>query len=437
MFQLCTEKAPINNSLELLSIYTHIGVKPRKELEQRGNKASSTDEYWIVKRGDIIVNKLLAWMGAIGVSHYDGVTSPAYDILRGIQPLNSDFYHYLFRTGAYLREFKSRSTGIMEMRLRLYFDKFGQIPLVYPPLPDQTAIVQFLDHCERLVNQAIHSKRRLIKVLNEQKQVIIHQAVTRGLNPNVRLKPSGIEWLGDVPEHWDILKISRCFSLIGSGTTPPTGERNYYEGGTIPWVITGDLNNGVLTSPRHAVTDKAVSQLSALKIYPKGTILLAMYGATIGKVAILDIEACVNQACCALGRSNVLAKEYGLALLLAFRTEIVKLGIGGGQPNISQDIIKNVRLPIPPISEQEIILQNLNMKLYDIDSAIDRTHREISLLREYHTRLIADVVTGKLDVREIELPFRDRVVTLEEIDIDEDTEVEEFIEIEEVVNAYE
>lgn len=114
LFRLCTEKAPANHGLELLSIYTHIGVKPRKELEERGNKASSTDEYWIVKHGDIIVNKLLAWMGAVGVSHYEGVTSPAYDILRRIRPLNPDFYHYLFRTGIYLREFKSRSRGIMD-----------------------------------------------------------------------------------------------------------------------------------------------------------------------------------------------------------------------------------------------------------------------------------------------------------------------------------
>ena len=109
MFHLVIEKAPANNQMELLSVYTHIGVRPRKSLEQRGNKASTTDGYWVVKQGDIICNKLLAWMGAIGVSHYQGVTSPAYDILRPIKPCNADYYHFLFRTKKYLQQFKISS----------------------------------------------------------------------------------------------------------------------------------------------------------------------------------------------------------------------------------------------------------------------------------------------------------------------------------------
>ena len=136
-FRLVTHKSRVSHGLELLSVYTHIGVKPRKDLEQRGNKASTTDGYWVVQKGDIVVNKLLAWMGAIGVSHYEGVTSPAYDILRPSCDIHSDYYHYLFRTKKYLQLFKSRSRGIMEMRLRLYFDQFGQIPIPVPPREEQ------------------------------------------------------------------------------------------------------------------------------------------------------------------------------------------------------------------------------------------------------------------------------------------------------------
>lgn len=125
VFKLVIENAPKNNDFELLSVYTDIGVKPRKELEERGNKASTTDGYWLVKKGDIIVNKLLAWMGAIGVSNYDGVTSPAYDILRAKIKIDSNFFHYLFRNAACISELRRHSRGIMDMRLRLYFDKFG------------------------------------------------------------------------------------------------------------------------------------------------------------------------------------------------------------------------------------------------------------------------------------------------------------------------
>jgi type I restriction enzyme, S subunit len=159
-FRLRTEKSAVNHGQELLSIYTHIGVRPRKELEQKGNKASSTDGYWVVKRGDIIVNKLLAWMGAVGVSHYDGVTSPAYDILMPVSgDVEPDYFHYLFRTGIYLQLFKARSRGIMDMRLRLYFDEFGQIPLIVPRREEQQSIVRFLDANSRLVNKFIRSRR--------------------------------------------------------------------------------------------------------------------------------------------------------------------------------------------------------------------------------------------------------------------------------------
>ena len=167
LFRLVTEPAPKNNDYELLSIYTDIGVKPRKELEERGNRATTTDGYWLVKKGDFIVNKLLAWMGAIGLSNHEGVTSPAYDILRKIRPLNERFYEYLFRCGLYFTEFKKWSRGIMEVRLRLYFEQFGQIPLVFPPVDEQDKIVNFLDRKTEQINDLITTEQQKIELLKE------------------------------------------------------------------------------------------------------------------------------------------------------------------------------------------------------------------------------------------------------------------------------
>ncbi|MBC8508219.1 MAG: restriction endonuclease subunit S [Chloroflexi bacterium] len=178
LFRLVTEKAPDDNEMELLSLYTEIGVRPRKDLEARGNKASTTDGYWIVKEGDIVVNKLLAWMGAVGYSAYDGVTSPAYDILRKTVPLNSKFYHYLLRCGIVLPEFKRRSRGIMEMRLRLYFDELGQIPLVYPPESEQNQIVEYLEDLEETVNRTISKITKEIELLQEYRMALIFESVT-------------------------------------------------------------------------------------------------------------------------------------------------------------------------------------------------------------------------------------------------------------------
>ena len=182
LFRLRIEKSGSAHGRELLSVYTHIGVRPRKDLEEKGNKASTTDDYWIVKKGDLIANKLLAWMGAIGVSHYDGVTSPAYDILIPIANLESDYYHHLFRTKAYLQQFKQRSRGIMDMRLRLYFDQFGQILVPVPPRGYQKLIVNWYNRFSRKIGCSINEARHEIDLLREYRTRLVADVVTGKLD---------------------------------------------------------------------------------------------------------------------------------------------------------------------------------------------------------------------------------------------------------------
>jgi type I restriction enzyme, S subunit len=179
LFRLITDVAPDNNDYELLSVYASIGVRPRKDLEQRGNKASTTDGYWIVKKGDIVVNKLLAWMGSIGLSNYEGVTSPAYDVLR---KLNNDieerFYGYLFRTGKAQEIFKKSSRGIMDMRLRLYFDKLGAITVPVPPIAEQKSIADYLDTKTAQIERVIQTINTQIGKLKEFRKTLINDVVT-------------------------------------------------------------------------------------------------------------------------------------------------------------------------------------------------------------------------------------------------------------------
>lgn len=177
-FSLECHPAPVNNDMELLSVYTDIGVRPRKELEQKGNKASTTDGYWLVKKDDLIVNKLLAWMGAIGYSDYDGVTSPAYDVLRKRYGLNTKFYHYLFRTKLAQSEFKRWSRGIMEMRLRLYFEELGKIPMPFPPEKEQDEIVVEIEKLETKYDEIINKATSQIELLQERRTALISAAVT-------------------------------------------------------------------------------------------------------------------------------------------------------------------------------------------------------------------------------------------------------------------
>jgi len=178
LFSLIAKPSGRKHDLELLSIYTAIGVKPRQELEEKGNKASSTDGYWLVKKRDFIVNKLLAWMGAIGLSEYDGVTSPAYDILRKNRNLDEYFYNYLFRCGVLFEEIKKYSKGIMEMRLRLYFTEFGKIFLPYPSFEEQQAIVAYLDEETKKIDDLKAKYQQEIDLIKEYKERLIYDVVT-------------------------------------------------------------------------------------------------------------------------------------------------------------------------------------------------------------------------------------------------------------------
>lgn len=178
LFRLVADKAPVDNDFELLSLYTDVGVKPRRELEERGNKASSTDEYWMVQPGDLVVNKLLAWMGAFGVSEYRGVTSPAYDILRPHDGVESFFYHHLFRCGVATTEVRSRSYGIMDMRLRLYFDRLGDMYVPFPPLDEQHGIVEQIARETAKLDAVRAATERTIALLKERRSALIVAAVT-------------------------------------------------------------------------------------------------------------------------------------------------------------------------------------------------------------------------------------------------------------------
>jgi type I restriction enzyme S subunit len=405
-FRLSIEKSGKSHGKELLSVYTHIGVRPRKDLKQRGNKASSTDGYWVVNKGDIIVNKLLAWMGAVGVSHYDGVTSPAYDILRPIQQLNSDYYHQLFRTPLYLKLFKARSRGIMDMRLRLYFDQLGQIPLICPPPTEQGAIVRFLNWSNGQLNRATKAKLDVIKLLNEQKQAIIYQAVTKGLDPNVKMKNSGIQWLGEIPEHWEVRKVRTCVELIVSNVDKhfrmnekPVRLCNYtdvYKNEC----ITNSLNFMRATATR--------DEIAKFRIRIDDVIVTkdSEEWDDIGVPSYVAHEdpdlLCGYHLAILRPRKELVLGEF-LQRTLQDRFVATQMHIsakGVTRYGLSHQGIKDVLIPLPPQEEQKSICIALTIDLERFATAISRLEREIFLLREYRSRLVADVVTGKLDVRE-------------------------------------
>jgi type I restriction enzyme, S subunit len=275
----------------------------------------------------------------------------------------------------------------------------GQFKVLLPPIPEQSQIAAFLDHKTKQINDLIDKKQKIIELLKEEHTAIINQAVTKGFDPNVFMKDSGVEWLGKIPEHWELRKIGRSFNIIGSGTTPTSGREEFYENGNIPWVLTGDLNDNYLSKTSKSLTEKAFGEHSALKKFPVGSLVIAMYGATIGRLSILRIEATTNQACCVLAESTFFSIRFLFYWFLSNRSNIISLSYGGGQPNISQEIIRNIKVPCPSLKEQSEIVRYLDHKCNSIDISISHIKKEIQLISDYKTSLINEAVTGKIDVR--------------------------------------
>ncbi len=215
-------------------------------------------------------------------------------------------------------------------------------------------------------------------------------------NAYEKYKDSGVEWLGEIPEHWSVWKVSHGFKNIGSGTTPKSDNLAFYEG-DIPWITTSELRESLIEDTAQKVTQEALKNYSALKVYPKGSIAIAMYGATIGRLGILGIDAAVNQACYVFSESKIFDLPFFYYWLWMHRPNLIALSAGGGQPNLSQDDLKQLRLPTPPLPEQQAIANFLDYKTKQIDALINKKEALLEKLDEKRTAIISHAVTKGLD----------------------------------------
>jgi type I restriction enzyme S subunit len=418
--------------------YGKIIVKSPEKLH--GLVPESFETYQIVDPGEIIIRPTDLqndWTSLrVGISRNRGIITSAYLCLRTTDFIIPDYGYLLLHVYDLMKIFYGMGSGL---RQNLDFTDIKRLPVVVLPKEEQAAIARFIEAFNRGVDSLIRYKRRLIELLNEQKQVIIHRAVTRGLDPNVHLKPSGIDWLGDVPEHWEVQKVKQCASRFYAGGTPDSDNSKYYcdslDG--IPWLLIADLTRQLrVFDSKNRITEQGRAS-KHLEILPIGTVVYSMY-ASLGTASILEIPACVNQAILGImPDERVLNREYLLQVFIALKPHVVAESSASTQANLNAAKVRNLWLPLPPILEQVSIVRHIVDQSRGLDTDIIRLQREIELLREYRTRLVADVVTGKLDVRDMELPAMAEAGTLEDMDIVEDTEtkVDEMIESEEVVDA--
>ena len=391
-------------SEELMSVSHKTGVTPRKR-NVTMFLAESNVGYKVCQPGDIVINTMWAYMAALGVAWQKGLVSPSYGVYRPLPRsiLNPDYIDRLLRTEEYRTAYLARSTGITDSRLRLYPEQFLGIPLLCPPLVEQDAIVRYLDYADRRIRRYVSAKRKLIALLEEEKQAAINQAVTRGLDPNVRLKPSGVEWLGHVPAHWKVVQLGRIgvFSK-GSGGTK---DDEVPEG--TPCVRYGDLyttHKFFINQTRSYISPAKASTYTPIN---RGEVLFPTSGETIEEIGKSAVNLMKTQVLC--GGDLIIfsptipmePKFLGYALDCPdAQTQKSLMGRGITIMHIYSSQLKYLWLPLPPLDEQAFIVESLDKTTARIDTAIACAHRQIELLEEYHTRLVADVVTGKLDVRE-------------------------------------
>ncbi len=362
----------------------------------------STYKHFTVAKGDILIASSGASWGKVAEYNDDEIVILNTSTIRlnenNFSTISKSFLKWLIQSPYINEHLNFLLTGSCQPNFGPTHLK--QLFCTYPPRrEEQEFIANYLDCKTAEIDKLISKKQKLIELLEEERTALINQAVTKGIDPRAKMKPSGIEWLGEVPAHWEVWKISHAFKTIGSGTTPESGNNQYHENGTVNWINTGDLNDDKLLTCSKKVTEQALSDYSALKIYPSGSVVIAMYGATIGKVSFVEFEATVNQACCVFNHSTVITQEFLFFWFRAMKQHIINLAKGGGQPNISQDILRNIRIPCPTPNEQGSIVQYIKQEDSRLTKIIDKVLHEISLLNEYKTALISEVVTGKVDVR--------------------------------------
>jgi len=386
---------------ELLSVTQDQGVVPRTWVENRMVMPSGAlDSFKFISKGDFAIS-LRSFEGGLEYCHHDGIISPAYTVLKAKRKFDSQFFKYLFKSTAFISELQTSVVGIRQGK-NISFEELAYSFLPIPSPAEQTAIANFLDRKTALIDQAIGIKEKQIGLLKERRQILIHRAVTRGLNPNAKMKDSGVEWIGEIPERWELIPIRRMVDVRdGTHDTPIYVNDGI---GTYPLVTSKDFEGERINFENiKRISERDYINISKRSGVAKGDVLMSMIGGNIGKSVIVEDNyqfAIKNVALFKTSGNLSLAKfikyyfESGL-----LQRQIELKSRGGAQGFLSLGDIRNLHFFKIPASELNEIVAFLKVT---ISEKFDRTtllkQQEIEKLKEYKASLINSAVTGKIKV---------------------------------------
>lgn len=361
------------------------GVLPQTEyMEITGSRVvlnlTGADKMKAVYEGDFI-SHLRSFQGGLEQSSLRGKVSQAYTVLRPSPLVQSGYFRYLMKSRIFIEQLNNLTDQLRDGQT-INYARFARMGLPLPPLESQRIIAQYLDHETYEIDAMLAKLNSLSEALAERKVLVIQNLTQRS--------DSGVRWTAVPTAH--------LFFSIGSGTTPK-GVHYYAESGSgIPWVTTSELRESVIVETTQDVTEEAVGALSALRVHPRGSVVIAMYGATIGRLAMLGVDAAMNQACCAFSSPRNVDSRFFYYALWGQREELILEANGGGQPNISQGFLRRWRVPCPPLVEQRRIADHLDEVTGRIDAMLTKIDELKALLIERRAALITDVVTGRKKV---------------------------------------
>ena len=369
-------------------------------------------ERFRLRPGDVLITKDSEAWNDIGVPAL--VESTEDELISGYhlallrpesQQIGGAYLRYALSCAGVADQFHVGANGVTRFGLTQNAIKSVWLPLA--PFPEQAAIVRFLDHIDRRIRRSIRAKEKLIGLLEEQKQVVIHQALTGRIDvrtgrPYPAYKPSGVEWLGEVPHHWNVKRLRQCGTMVG-GMTPSMGERRFWDG-EIPWVTPKDMKREAIRDSGIQITKAALRETSIRLIGPPAVLMVVRGMILARKVPIAWITNCVtiNQDMKAVVPAVGIKAEFLARALESAQDALATLidEAGHGTRRLPTERLRTLAVAIPSEDEQSLVVRFVDQTTAKIDKRIADARWEIDLLREYHTRLIADVVTGKLDVRE-------------------------------------
>jgi type I restriction enzyme S subunit len=393
---------PVRPEDEVVTCFRDGRVTLRKNRRLRGfTEATAFSGYQGIRVGDLVIHGMDAFAGAIGVSDSDGKGTPVYNVCKPKPGIVAGYYAHTVREMSRAQWILALAKGIRERSTDFRYETFGNQFVPLPPPDEQAAIVRFLEHANRKIDGFIRAKRKLIGLLNEQKQAIIHRAVTRGLDPHAPLKLSGIPWLGDIPQHWEVKRAKQvCSRIVDCKNRTP----DMIDSGEFTVVRTTNIRNGVFNLRGSYPTDRRNFNIWTERGAPRLGDVFFTREAPVGEACIVPDrqDLCMGQRMMYFRPdTEVLDAEFLLHSIYGpvVRTYLEHAVNGSTVGHLRLGQVGAIPMLWCPVAEQKEIVAHINQEFAPLDTAIARTEREIALMQEYRTRLTADVVTGKLDVR--------------------------------------